>query len=80
MIKEFERRSTDIFWSYRWTLGARPLVFFGNPKVSTNVIYTLDELKRILSRSDQDNAFIPVPRKVMQSALDSLEGELTLVA
>lgn len=80
MVQDFKRRATNIFWSYRWTFGDNPVVFFGNPKVSTNVIYTLDELREILGRSDQNNAFIPVPRKVLQSALDVVDGQLSLVA
>ena len=80
MVNDFRRRATDVFWSYRWTLGDNPVVFFGNPKVSTNVIYTLPELRRIVKRSDEENSFIPVPRKVLESALDVMDGKLALVA
>ncbi len=80
MVTEFKKRATDVYWSYRWTFGDNPVAFFGNPKVSTNVIYKLDELRAILERSDRDNQFIPVPRNVLQSALDVFDKELTLVA
>ncbi|MGH1404449.1 MAG: hypothetical protein ACRBDL_09410 [Alphaproteobacteria bacterium] len=80
MVTEFKKRGTNVFWSYRWTFGDNPVVFFGNPQVKTNVIYTLEELRVILERSDQENQFIPVPRNVMKSALDVFDKELTLVA
>ncbi len=80
MVTEFKKRGTNVFWSYRWTFGDSPVVFFGNPQVKTNVIYTLEELRTVLGRSDQENQFVPVPRNVMQSALDVFDKELTLVA
>lgn len=72
MINQFKQQVTNVYWSYRWTLGAHPTVFFANPKVKTNVIYTLDELQSIVARSDRENSFIPVPRHVLDSALKSI--------
>ena len=80
MTEDFKRRATNVYWSYRWNNTNNPVVFFCNPKVNTNVIYTLDELKNILSRSDKENVFIPIPRKVLQSALDAYGVKLTLAA
>ncbi len=80
MTKDFNRRVTNVYWSYRWTFGANPTVFFANPKVMTNVIYTLSELQNIVERSDSDNSFIPVPKQVLRSALSAIRFENTLAA
>lgn len=73
MVNEFEQKVTKVYWSYRWMLGDNPKVFFSNPKVSMNAIFTLCELESIVERSDRDNNFIPVPRHVLESALKSFE-------
>ena len=73
MGSEFKMRSTDNFWSFRVDIGVNSTVFFGNPKVNTNVIYKIEELKSILDRSDAENAFIPMPRSVMQKALNEYD-------
>ena len=80
MTENFKQHATHIYWSYRWNRTENPVVFFCNPKVRTNVIYTLDELTNILSRSDKENMFIPIPRKVLQNALDAYDTELSLAA
>mgnify|MGYP003663783300 CR=1 FL=1 len=80
MTKDFTTRATNIYWSYRWNRTDNPVVFFCNPKVNTNVIYTLEELQNIVSRSDKENTFIPIPRNVMQNALDAYDVKLTLAA
>lgn len=80
MIENFQKRTAQNYWSYRWTMGENPFVFFGNPQARTNIIYTQQELKSILARSQQENLFIPVPRHILQNALDAVEGELTLAA
>jgi len=71
MIDNFTTRPASEFWVFEWSASDIPVVFFSNPKVSTNVIYTVNELEKVLSRSDKENSFIPVPRKVMQRAWDT---------
>ncbi len=71
MLNNFTARSACEFWVFKWDCGDVPVVTFNNPKVSTNVIYTIEELGKVLSRSDEENSFIPVPRKVLQRAWDS---------
>ncbi len=61
-------------------LGDRPKVFFSNPRVSMNVIYTLDELQSVVERTDTENNFIPVPRHVLESALKSIQQKDVLAA
>lgn len=80
MVTEFKKGTTDIFWSYRWTFDADSTVLFSNPKSRTNVVYTADELGKILSRSDNENSFIPIPRNVMQSAYEVVENRLKTAA
>lgn len=80
MIKQYRENAADTSWSYRWTLGDRPVVLFGNPKVKTNVIYTLDELQSVVKRTDEENNFIPVPRRVMEGALSVIEGQSSRAA
>ncbi len=70
MVGEFRLRSTGDFWSFHIDLKKNPTIFFSNKKINTNVIYTVEELSSILERSDTENSFIPVPRKVMQNSLD----------
>lgn len=71
MIENFTTRPACEFWVFEWSGDDVPVVFFSNPKVSTNVIYTITELEKVLLRSDKENSFIPVPRKVLQRAWDS---------
>jgi len=71
MTDNFTTRPASEFWVFEWSVADIPVVFFSNPKVSTNVIYTANELEKVLSRSDKENSFIPVPRKVMQRAWDT---------
>lgn len=80
MVKDFENKVTKVYWSYRWTLGECPKVFFSNPKVSMNVIYTLDELENVVERTDKENSFIPVPRHVLECALQSVKDNVDLAA
>ncbi len=80
MIREFKMRSTDNFWNFRLDLEKNPTIFFANPKVSTNVIYTTEELASILERTDAENAFIPVPRQIMQAALNEYNAVLSIAA
>ncbi len=80
MTNTFKQCATNVYWSYRWTLGDHPTVFFSNPRIKTNVIYTMDELKSVLERSDKENDFIPVPRHVLLSALKSIDTEKALAA
>ncbi len=80
MVDEFDKKVTKVYWSYRWILGDRPKVFFSNPKVSMNVIFTLDELERVVERTDKENNFIPVPRHVYESALKSIKDRNNLAA
>ena len=80
MAENFGNKTKDLFWNYRWTMGDRPVAFFGNPHVNTNVIYTLDELRRVVKLCDEEISFVPVPRKVLQNALDVFDGELELAA
>ncbi len=74
MIKNFTTRPASEFWVFEWSGDDTPVVFFSNPKVSTNVIYTITELEKVLSRSDKENSFIPVPRKVLQRAWNSRDS------
>lgn len=80
MVQEFKRRSTNVYWTYRCEYRDVPMVFFHNPQIKTNVIYTLDELERVLGRSDQENLFIPISRAVLQEAHDALECSLAIAA
>lgn len=80
MVQEFKRRSTNIYWTYRCEFRDVPMVLFHNPQIKTNAIYTLEELDRVLGRSDKENLFIPIPRSVLQEARDALEGSLAIAA
>ena len=80
MINQYRKSAADTQWNYRWTLGDNPVVMFANSKVKTNVIYTLDELQSVLKRTDAENSFIPVPRRVMDSALLVVDGQLARAA
>lgn len=68
MVREFLKRSESVTWHFLWTFGDKPVVKFTNEKARTSVIYTADELKNILERSDDENSFIPVPREVLERA------------
>lgn len=78
MTKDFKERVTDLDWSFRWSFGEAPVVRFKNPKAYTSVVYTMNELKRILDRTDRENDFIPVPRSVMQGALDAMKSQILM--
>jgi len=73
MMSQYKKGATGSSWSYRWNLGDNPVVLFSNPKVKTNVIYTLDELQSVVKRTDSENSFIPLPRRVMEGALSDVE-------
>jgi|GEM_PF-3173457 len=70
MKKEFCMRVNNMSWTYNWTQGKNPIVCFSNPKVSSNIIYPLEELKVILARSDEQNRYVSVPHRVLQAAYD----------
>ncbi|MFP4098110.1 MAG: hypothetical protein ACLFP8_00085 [Alphaproteobacteria bacterium] len=78
MNNKYQKRISNMYWTYHWTYGDQPLVRFTNPKACTNVIYTIEELKFILDSSDKENSFIPVPRSVMQGAYDTVIAQLGL--
>lgn len=80
MVNQYRKHAADSHWSYSWALGENPVVSFCNSKVKTNVIYTLDELQSILKRSDEENSFIPLPRRIMENALSIVDGSLTRAA
>lgn len=74
MKNDFKKRASNVFWSYRWSFGGERSVLFSNPRVSANIIYTESELRDVLLRSDAENMFIPIPRKIMQEAISLLSG------
>ncbi|PCI97826.1 MAG: hypothetical protein COB14_08595 [Alphaproteobacteria bacterium] len=80
MVNQYKKHAADSHWSYSWALGDNPVVSFCNSKVKTNVIYTLDELQSVLKRSDEENSFIPLPRRIMENALSIVDGSLTRAA
>ncbi len=77
MIMQYRQNASDVFWSYRWSLGSKPKVHFANPKAKTDAIYCLEQLQSILRCSDEENSFIPVPRHIMESALSVVNGQMS---
>lgn len=75
MVSDFSEKSKSVLWSFLWTFGEKPVVKFSNPKTRTNVIYTAQELKCIVSRCDDENSFIPVPRHVLENAYRVIDKE-----
>lgn len=53
---------------------------FANSRVSANVIFSLDELRSVLDRTDAENAFVSVPNQTMISALLEVDGYLAVAA
>ena len=78
MIRDSKEDATNLNWSFRWSFGETPVVRFKNPKAYTSVIYTVNELKTILDRTDRENDFIPVPRSIMQGALDTMKSQILM--
>ncbi len=77
MNNECKQRGEDVLWSYHWDLENKPVVLFKNVKLCSQVKYCVDELSNVLSRSDAENDFVPVPRHVLQSAMSVLEFQNT---
>lgn len=80
MLNDYRTTPVNEFWTFEWNEAANPVVFFSNAKVNTNVIYTLCELQKVVSRSDKENLFIPVPREVLQNALETHDRSEAIAA
>lgn len=76
MKKEFYMRANNLFWTFSWSKGPRPIVCFSNPKVFANVIYSLEDLLRILlGQAENDNN--EVPRRVLQDAYNEMKAQFS---
>ncbi len=80
MTNDFQGQNENLYWSYHWTFGDKPTVLFKNPSGRTNVIYTADQLACVLAKSDKENSFIPVPRRIMQNAFDIINHSSSIAA
>ncbi|MCK5375130.1 MAG: hypothetical protein KAJ40_07590 [Alphaproteobacteria bacterium] len=81
MKRKFLMRASCLLWTYSCTNGDNPIICFSNPKVSINVIYTLDDIAEMLARGDDQNGYthIPyyVPYSVMKEAYDVMTAQLS---
>ncbi len=60
----------DALWNFDWDLADMPFVRFTNPKSRCVVKYDLVQLQSILDDTNMDYGFIPVPKYVLESALE----------
>ncbi len=77
MKKEFYMRANNLFWTFRWTQGAKPIVCFSNPKVFINIIYSVEELLTLLLGGEAKNHNSEIPRRVLQDAYNVMKTQLS---
>lgn len=77
MKKEFYMRANNLFWTFHWTHGEKPIVCFSNPKVFTNVIYSLEDILSILLGGEAKNYNTEIPRRVLQDAYNVMKTQLS---
>ncbi len=75
MATEKQNRDSIFTWTYKWSDGSHPFVCFMNPRLSTNLIYPIEDVERILARGNVSGHYLAVPLRVMQEAYDSLKSE-----
>ena len=70
----------DALWSFHWDLTVDPVVKFTNPKSCCVVKYGVKQLSDIVADTNIDHSFIPVPKYVLESALEVYTRSATLKA
>ncbi len=70
----------DALWNFHWDVLEAPFVKFTNPKSRCVVKYTLDQLHDIVADDYMDHSFIPVPKYVLESALEAYTRSALRVA
>ncbi|MGH1455203.1 MAG: hypothetical protein ACRBDI_00310 [Alphaproteobacteria bacterium] len=60
----------DALWDFHWDIAGAPFVKFTNPKSRCVVKYDLKQLDDIVTDEHTDHSFIPVPKYVLESALE----------
>lgn len=61
----------DALWQFHWDVVESPFVKFTNPKSRCVVKYSLCQLQGILEDLNTDHDFIPVPKYILESALEA---------
>ncbi len=60
----------DALWNFQWDLSGEAVVKFTNPKSCCVVKYGVKQLNEIIEDAHIDHSFIPVPKYVLESALE----------
>ena len=60
----------DALWNFQWDLSGDPVVKSTNPKSCCVVKYKVKQLSDLIVDSHTDHSFIPVPKYVLESALE----------